>query len=114
MLTVDGEIEQRQRQQDAGPSGETQQVEQAPAALLGEDRQTDGRRRHGQAQKRAIDQHDAEIGQPTPAPRLGQGTPWGEGLPRRHQAEHPEQRRQAEKRLKTQDIGGQIVSHKPL
>ncbi len=64
MLQVDREIEGEDRQGDGQPVRQVEIVQQAPAPLLTQNREADGRSRQQEAQQGGVQGDDAEVGRP--------------------------------------------------
>ena len=99
MLQIDRQIEQQHGQDHSQPERSLDNVEQALAPLLGQDRQTDGQDWERQPEDRGIDHDKCQVVRPTDDTRNVTPPTRGGEFPKRHGGQHTQKRRQTNLRL---------------
>ena len=99
VLEVDGEVEDQHRQQDRQPIRRRQTIQQPPAPLFGNERQTHSGRGDHEAQENRVKGDNTQIARPSD-PARDRAPPAGhQNLPQRHEREHPKKEAEADSRF---------------
>ena len=106
VLQVDREVEQQHRDQDRDPGGHVDDVEQAPALVLGRDGKADREDREGQPQDHCIKHHERQVVGPADDARDLPPPPGCGDFPDRHGRQHAQKRGKAYHRFGGEDNVG--------
>ncbi len=108
VLDVDDEIEDQHGEGGRQPQRNADGVEQAPSAVLGNQRDADRGQREQGADQQRIEDHDPDVGRPAVAARDGADAPRKQGFQRHHQGQDAEEDGDPDHRFVAQKGVGEI------
>ena len=110
VLQIDRKVEQDHRGRNGQPGRYRKRIQQAPFALFGEQRETDGGERKRQTDQQGVKDNEGHVARPTAQAPDAEIPPRRQHFPRRHRGEHTREGDQAQQWF----VGQEQVRHRRL